>query len=64
MFENRVEENNRKEENGIWRKLHMRSLMICSDSLNIVIKSRKLRRIGHVAYMREIRNACRPLSGS
>lgn len=31
--------------------------LICTDLLYIVIRSRRLRRIGHVSYMREIINA-------
>jgi hypothetical protein len=63
-FKNRDEENRRKEGTGIWRNLHIRSIMICADPLFIaVIRSRRLRRIGHVSYMREITNTYRFLSG-
>jgi hypothetical protein len=59
-FKNRDEENRRKEGTGIWRNLHVRSTMICTDLLYVaVIRSRRLRRIGHVSCMREIRNAYR-----
>jgi hypothetical protein len=43
---------------GRWRKLHNDELHNSYASPNIrVIKSRKIRYAGHVAYMREIRNS-------
>jgi hypothetical protein len=39
-------------------------IMICTDPLYIVVRSRRLRSIGHVEYIRAIRNADRFFSGS
>ena len=51
----------RDEVTGEWRKLHRKELYALYSSPNIiwVIKSRKLKRIGHVARMGESRGACK-----
>jgi hypothetical protein len=38
-----------------WRKMHIQELHILSSSPNIIrqIKSRRMRQVGHVAYMGE-----------
>ena len=53
-----------KDENGEWRRLHNEELHSLSRSPNIVrvIKSRTLRRTGHVARMEESRSAFKILT--
>jgi hypothetical protein len=48
---------------GEWRKLHNEKLqdLYSSPSIIRIMKSRKMRRAGHVARMREKRNAYRLL---
>jgi hypothetical protein len=50
---------------GAWRKLHNEELhnLYSSPSIIIVIKSRRMRWVGHVARMGEKRNVCRLLVG-
>jgi hypothetical protein len=54
---------NRDEVTGEWRRLHNKELYAVYSSPNIirVIKSRRLRWVGHVACMGEMRNAYRVL---
>jgi hypothetical protein len=54
-----------REEDGLWRKLHNDELNSLYSSPNIVrvIKSRKMRRAGHVACMGEGRGFYRVLVG-
>jgi hypothetical protein len=56
---------NRDEVTGGWRKLHNEELhrLYSSASIIRVIKSRRIRWAGHVARMREKRNAYRILVG-
>jgi hypothetical protein len=56
---------NRREENGACRKLHNDELHNLYSSLNIVrvIKSRRMRWVGHVARMGEGRGVYRVLVG-
>jgi hypothetical protein len=69
VFENRVLrrifEPKRDEVTGEWRKLHNEELhdLYSSPSLIRIIKSRRMRWTGHVARMREKRNAYRLLVG-
>jgi hypothetical protein len=69
VFENRVLrrifEPKRNEVTGDWRKLHNEELHTLYSSLNIIrmTKSRRMRWAGHVARMRETRNAHRILVG-
>jgi hypothetical protein len=51
---------------GDWRKLHSEELHNLYSSQNIirVIKSRRMRLVGHDPYMRELRNAYKTLVGS
>jgi hypothetical protein len=51
---------------GGWRRLHNEELHNLYASLNIirVIKSRRMRRSGHVVCMGEMRNACNILVGN
>jgi hypothetical protein len=68
VFENRVLWKifgPKKEEDGSWRKLHNDELQILYSSPNIVrvIKSRRLRWVGHVACMGEGRGVYRVLVG-
>jgi hypothetical protein len=55
----------KREEDGSWRKLHNDELhSLCSSPIVVsVIKSRKMRRVGHVACMGEGRGAYRVLVG-
>jgi hypothetical protein len=55
----------RGEGTGEWRRLHNKELYALYSSPNIVlvIKSRRLRRAGHVARMGERRGAYRALVG-
>jgi hypothetical protein len=55
----------KREEDGLWRKLHNDELRDLYSSLNIVrvIKSRRMRWAGHVARLREERGAYRVLVG-
>jgi hypothetical protein len=69
VFENRVLRRifgpKRNEVTGEWRKLHNKELRDLYSSLNIIriIKSRRMRWAGHVARVREKRNAYRLLVG-
>jgi hypothetical protein len=69
VFENRVLRrifgSKRDEVTGEWRRLHYKELYALYSSPNIiwVIKSRRLRWIGHVARMGERRGAYRALVG-
>jgi hypothetical protein len=69
VFENRVLKRifgpKRDEVTGEWRKLHNEELHNLYSSPNIIrmIKSRRMRRAGHVARMGEKRNAYRILVG-
>jgi hypothetical protein len=71
VFENRVLrrifEPKREEVAGDWRKLHNEELHILYSSPNIItsrmIKSRRMRWVGHVARMGETRNAYRIILG-
>jgi hypothetical protein len=55
----------KREANGSWRRLHNHELHSLYSSLNIVrvIKSRRMRWVGHVAYMEEGRGVHRVLVG-
>jgi hypothetical protein len=70
MFENRVLRKifgpKRDEVNGEWRKLHNEELrdLYSSPSIIRLIKSRRMRWVGHVARIGEKRNAYRLLVGS
>jgi hypothetical protein len=66
VFENRVLRKifgPKREEDGLWRKMHNVELHSLYSSLNIVmvIKSRKVRWVGHVACMAKGRGICRVL---
>jgi hypothetical protein len=68
VFENRVLRKifgPKREEDGSWRKLHNDELHDLYSSLNIVrvIKSRRMRWVGHVACMEEGRGDYRVLVG-
>jgi hypothetical protein len=69
VFENRVLRRifgpKRDEVKGEWRKLHNDQLrdLYSSPSIITIIKLRKMRWAGHVARMREKRNACRLFVG-
>ena len=69
VFENRVLRRifglTRDEVTGEWRKLHDEGLnnLYCSPSIFWVIKSRRMRRAGHVARMGERSGVCRVLVG-
>ena len=69
MFENKVLRNifgvKKDEIRGEWRKLHNAELHAFYSSPNIIrsLKSRRLRRAGHVARMEQPRNAHRVLVG-
>jgi hypothetical protein len=69
VFENRVLRKTfgpkRDEVTRDWRKLHNEELhnLYSSPSIIRMIKSRRMRWAGHVACMREARNACRILVG-
>jgi hypothetical protein len=69
VFENRVLRRifgpKRDEETGGWRKLHNEELhhLYSSPSIIRVIKSRRMRWVGHVAQIGEKRNAYRILVG-
>jgi hypothetical protein len=69
VFENRVLSRifgpRRDEVTGEWRKLHNEELHILYSSPNIIrkIKSRRMRRAGHVACMGEEKNVYRVLMG-
>jgi hypothetical protein len=55
----------KREEDGLWRRLHNDELHSLHSSPNIirVIKSRRMRWAGHVAHMREGRGVYRVLVG-
>jgi hypothetical protein len=64
VFENRVLRmifGPKREEDESWRKLHNDELHSLYSSLNIVrvIKSRRMRSVGHVAHMEEGRGVYR-----
>jgi len=65
VFENRVLRRvfgpKRDEVTGEWRKLHNMELNDLYSSPNIVIKSRRMRWVGHVARMGEKRSVYRGL---
>ena len=67
MFENRVLRRifgpKRYEITGAWRKLHNEELndLYCSSNIVQVIKSRRMRLVGHVACMGERRGVYRVL---
>jgi hypothetical protein len=67
VFENRVLRifGRKREEDGSWRKLHNDELHSLYSSSNIVrvIKSRRMRWVGHVARMGEGRDVYRVLVG-
>jgi hypothetical protein len=68
IFENRVLRRifgPKREEDGLWRKLHNDELHSLYSSSNIVrvIRSKRLRWAGHVAYMGKGRNVYRVLVG-
>jgi hypothetical protein len=69
VYENRVLRRifgpKRDEVMGRWRKLHNEELHNLYSLPNIIrmIKSRRMRWVGHVALMGEKRNACRTLMG-
>jgi hypothetical protein len=69
VFENRVLRRifgtKNDEVTGEWRKLHNEELsdLYSSPSIITIIKSRRMRWAGHVAQMREKRNAYRLLVG-
>jgi hypothetical protein len=69
VFENRVLRRifrpKRNEVTREWRKLHNEELrdLYSSPSIIRIIKSRKMRWVGHVARMGQKRNACRLLLG-
>jgi hypothetical protein len=59
VFENRVSRRifgSKRDEDGLWRKLHHDELHILYSSPNIVrvIKSRRMKWVGHVARMGEV----------
>jgi hypothetical protein len=55
----------KREEDGSWRKLHNDELhsLYSSPSIARMIKSRRMRWVGHVARMGEGRGVCRVLVG-
>jgi hypothetical protein len=55
----------KREEDRLWRKLHNDELHSLYSSPNIfrVIKSRRMKWVGHVAYMREDRGVYKVLVG-
>jgi hypothetical protein len=67
VFENRVLrrifEPKKDVVTGGWRKLHNEKLnnLYSSPSINLMIKSRRMRLVGQVARMGETRNVCRTL---
>jgi hypothetical protein len=69
VFENKVLRRifgpKRDEVTGEWRKLHNEKLydLFSSTSIIKVVKSRRMRWLGHVARMRKKRNAYRLLVG-
>ena len=69
MFENKILRRifgpRRDEVTGEWRRLHNEELNVLYSSPNIVrvIKSRRMRWVGHVACMGEERGAYRGLGG-
>jgi hypothetical protein len=67
VFENRVMrifETKREEEAGGWRRLHNEELHnFVSPNIIRVIKSRRIKWIGHVSWMEEMRNVYNSLVG-
>jgi hypothetical protein len=67
VFENKVLRGifGSERENGSWRKLHNDELHSLYSSPNIIraIKSRRVRWVGHVARMGEVRGVYRVLVG-
>jgi hypothetical protein len=68
VFENRVlriSDPKRNDVTGEWRKLHNEELhdLYSSPSIIRIIKARRMRSAGHVARMRDKRNAYRLLVG-
>jgi hypothetical protein len=67
VFENRVLRRifgpKRDHVTGDWRNLHNEELhnLYCSPNIIRMIKSRRMRWVGHVAGLEETRNACRIL---
>jgi len=55
----------RDEVTGEWRRLHNEDLndLYCSPNIVRVIKSRRMRWVGHVAHMVEERGVCRVFVG-
>jgi len=55
----------REEVVGVWRKVHNEELHNLCTAPNIVrvVKSRRMRRVGQVARMGEMRNAYKDLAG-
>jgi hypothetical protein len=53
----------RNEETGGWRKSHSEELLFCSLHQILMIKSRRLRRAGHVPRIGEMRNKHKTLVG-
>ena len=69
VFENRILRRifgPKRDVNGEWRRLHNEELYSLSRSLNTVrvIKSRRLRWVGHIARMEEGRSTYKILTGT
>ena len=68
VFENRILRRifgTKRDDNGEWRRLHNEEVhsLYCSPHFVRVIKSRRLRCVGHVARMEEGRSAFKMLTG-